>query len=447
MPNILPENSPFSSAQRAWLDGFFSASLGVVAPNGTAPPPALVSAPAPVAAPKAPAPLPAAPAKLSPSYTREHPFPARVLSVRELCGPESEKDVRAISFDLTGSGLQYEAGDALGVYPENSPELVRHVLALMEATGEEPVVTPESRIVPARIALAFAYDIMKPSEGFLSMMADFAGDDDERELLCALAEGEDDWIDGRDVIDVLERFQSARPPVSELIASLATLQPRLYSIASSQKAYPTQVHLTVGVVRYTLHDRERKGVTSTFLAERIPLGEQADVTPGHSVAIFVHPSPHFKVPEDTNVPIIMVGPGTGIAPFRAFLQERRATGAAGRNWLFFGDQRAASDYLYRDEIEEFLADGTLARLDLAFSRDQERKIYVQHRMLEAAEELWHWLEEGAYFYVCGDAKRMAKDVHSALLQIIQEQGHMDDGAAKSYLQDLAKTHRYARDVY
>ena len=439
MHNILPETAPFSTTQRAWLNGFFGAALGIGAPDifvakveekPVAAPPVLVPAPKPSAA-----------------YTREHPFPARVVEVRALCGEKSEKDVRAIAFDLAGSGLRYEAGDALGVYPENAPELVQQVLALMEATGEEPVVSPESRIVPARVALSFAYDIRKPSEDFLSMLADFAGDDNEREQLRALASGDDDWLDGRDAIDVLERFQSARPAVSELISSLAPLQPRLYSIASSQKAHPTQVHLTVGVVRYTQHERERRGVTSTFLVERLPRNEQADVSPGQTVGVFVHPSPHFKVPEDRDVPMIMVGPGTGIAPFRAFLQERRATGATGRNWLFFGDQRAATDYLYRDEIEEFTKDGTLARLDLAFSRDQAEKIYVQNRMLENAPELWRWLEEGAYFYVCGDAKRMAKDVHSALLQIIGQQGGMDDGAAKSYLQDLARTHRYARDVY
>lgn len=452
--SIFPSSAPFTPQQRAWLDGFLSGTLGLEPANGSATNGSAANGAAPaLAAPPAPSALPApaaseskAEAKAALSYGRENPFPARILEVRALCGPGSAKDVRAVTFDLTGSGLTYEAGDALGVYPENAPDLVAGVLAAMEATGEEPVITPEDRIVPARIALRLAYDITRPSDALLSLLLDFANDESERDALRALCDGDEaGWLDGRDIMDVLERFPSARPPLDELAASLTPLQPRLYSIASSQKAHPTQVHLTVGVVRYDLHNRTRRGVASTFLAEREGGGDE--LAPGQTVGVFVHPSPHFKVPADPNAPIIMTGPGTGIAPFRAFLQERRATGAPGKNWLLFGDQRRETDFLYREELEAFVADGTLTRLDVAFSRDQQQKIYVQDRMIEAAPELWQWLEAGAYFYVCGDAKRMAKDVHAALLKIIQEQGRMDEGAAKAFLQDLSKTHRYARDVY
>ena len=479
--SLLPENAPFTPQQRAWLDGFLSASLGLCAPKSE-----LQNANSELQNPKIELrdekiklcipklelnndelelnvdkselnnkkielrnpsaelknAAPEAAAARAVVYNRDNPFPARVLHVRPLSGDDSDKDVRAVALDLSGSGLTYEAGDALGLYPENDHDLVEEILEALGATGEEPVVTPESRIVPARIALSKGYDITRVGEVLLQLLAENAHDETEAARLRELAdEDAQDWLVGRDVLDVLREFPSASGATGEIIAALAPLQPRLYSIASSQKAFPTQVHLTVGVVRYHANERARKGVASTFMADRVGL------SPDARASVFVHPAPGFRLPDDGNVPVIMVGPGTGIAPFRSFLQERRASGAAGNNWLFFGDQREICDFLYRDELGEYLTDGSLARLDTAFSRDQIEKIYVQTRMLENAAELWGWLEDGAHFYVCGDAKRMAKDVDNALHQIAREQGKMDEGAAKTWVQSLVKSRRYQRDVY
>ena len=247
--------------------------------------------------------------------------------------------------------------------------------------------------------------------------------------------------EGHEILDLLKRFPSARPAPDAFVAALKPIRPRLYSISSSPKAHPDDVHLTVAVVRYVnALGRQCRGVASTYLAERLRAGQKAKV--------FVHASHAFAPPADASAPMIMVGPGTGIAPFRAFLQDRAATaGARGRNWLFFGDQHRDRDFLYRAEIEKWLVDGVLTRLDTAFSRDQAEKIYVQHRMLERAREIWAWLQEGAHFYVCGDAKRMARDVDAALKQIVAEQGGMSAEAAAAYVSDLAKSKRYARDVY
>lgn len=472
MSQILPKNSPFTPQQRSWLDGFLSATLGLgngaavangTTPqvNGTAPlPDGAVpylngkvhlngtvphlngAAPATAAATTATSELTPELSKPMPLYDRENPFPARVLEVRSLNGENSAKDVRFISIDLTGSGLTYEAGDALGIYPENNHDIVEAILEVLGATGEEPVVTPESRIVPARIALQKGYDISRPSEDLLLLMSETAHDDSEIARLKELAKDDaENWLDHRDVLDVLRAFPSVSASLAEIIASLTPLQPRLYSVASSQKENPTQVHLTVGIVRWHANNRQRHGVASTFLADHSML------TPGQRASVFVHPSPGFRLPESGNTPVIMVGPGTGIAPFRSFLQEHRSTGAKGNTWLFFGDQKAECDFLYKEELQAHLEDGSLSRLDTAFSRDQEEKIYVQTRMIEHAAELWQWLEEGAHFYVCGDAKRMAKDVDAALHQIAREQGGLDEAGAKGYIQSLVKTRRYQRDVY
>lgn len=444
MPQILPPSAPFSSAQRAWLDGFFSASLGLPAETMPAAAPTVV----PVAATAPPleiemkAPEKSAPAPKLAAYDREHPFPSRIASVTRLCGDESQKDVRAIALSLKGSGLKYTVGDALGVYPENDSELVEQVLAALGASGEEPVVTPDSRVVPMRIALALGYDITRVGEELLQLLARTSNDDGETAALTELAEDDsEDWLEGRDVLDVLQRFQSSGAPPEEIVAALSPLQPRLYSIASSQNAHPDEVHLTVGVVRYHAGERARKGVASTYLSDNGALEL------GRRVGVFVHPAPTFRLPENGNTPVIMVGPGTGIAPFRAFLQERRATDATGNNWLFFGDQHQHCDYLYCAELEEFLSDNTLAHLDTAFSRDQDEKIYVQTRMIENGAMIWQWLEEGAHFYVCGDAKRMAKDVDGALRQIVAEHGNMSEGEARTFVQGLSKARRYQRDVY
>jgi sulfite reductase (NADPH) flavoprotein alpha-component len=283
------------------------------------------------------------------------------------------------------------------------------------------------------------YSLGRPSDDLIERLVECAADPDEADHLTRLRDGEDDWIDTADLLDVLRRHPSARIEAEQIVTMLSSLQPRLYSISSSLRAHPGEVHLTVGVVRYVKGDRLRKGVASTYLAER--------VHPGAEVRVFVHPSHRFQLPDDGDTPMIMVGPGTGIAPFRAFLEERLAVGAPGKNWLFFGDQSRATDFLYEEELRKFQQAGLLTRLDTAFSRDQAEKVYVQTRMRERSRELWDWLEEGAHFYVCGDAKRMASDVDRALQQVVIEQGGRSLEAARAYVANLTKTGRYQRDVY
>jgi sulfite reductase (NADPH) flavoprotein alpha-component len=356
-------------------------------------------------------------------YSKKNPFPAPVLAVRNLNGSGSAKEVNHVEFDLTGSGLSYEAGDALGVIPQNCPELVSAVIAALGADGEEAVSTPDGEF-PLRKALTQHYDLGKPAPALLDALAIPAG---ARASL-------------HHVIDAL-RFAPPAPEKSltQWVSCFRKLQPRLYSISSSPKAHPGQVHLTVGAVRYEFGGLARKGVCSTFLAERA----LAHGTAG----VFVHSNKAFRPPADPAAPMIMVGPGTGIAPFRAFLEERAATQAAGKNWLFFGDQKAACDFLYREELEALQAAGILTRLDVAFSRDQAEKIYVQTRMLSAATELYAWLEQGAYFYVCGDASRMAKDVDAALHKVVEIAGGKSAEQAATYIQALKAAKRYQRDVY
>ena len=363
-------------------------------------------------------------------YSRQNPFPASIVTVKNLNGPGSAKEVNHVEFSLEGSGLAYEAGDALGVMPQNCPALVNDILAALGCDGEEAVPTPVGEL-PLRRALTECYDLGKPSAELLSLLPAVAGNvggvPSPREASAPFH-----------VIDVLAAAPT-KPTPADFVAKLKKLQPRLYSISSSPKAHPGQVHLTVGAVRYDKDGRARKGVCSTFLAER--------ALAAGKVGVFVHANKAFRPPADGNTPMIMVGPGTGIAPFRAFLEERRATGARGKNWLFFGDQKAASDFLYRDELAAMQTAGTLHRLDLAFSRDQAEKIYVQHRMLENAAELYAWLEAGAHFYVCGDASRMAKDVDLALHQVVEKAGGKSAEAAANYVQALKTAKRYQRDVY
>jgi sulfite reductase (NADPH) flavoprotein alpha-component len=314
------------------------------------------------------------------------------------------------------------------------------VLAAMGARGDELVDAPDGRRVHVYEALLRHVVITKINERFAILLAEHAADASEAGTLRALVENDPDGILAEwDLLDLLEQFPSARPPLAEMIAALSPLQPRLYSISSSLKAHPEEVHLTVGVVRYHKSDRLRKGVASCFLTDGL--------RPRQKAGVFVHTSPGFRLPTAGDTPIIMVGPGTGIAPFRAFLEERAAVGAKGKNWIFFGDQRRESDFLYQDEMEGYQSRGVLSRLDLAFSRDQEQKIYVQHRMKENAREIWSWLQEGAHLYVCGDARRMALDVDHALHAIVAEQGGMSAEAAKEYVKAMSKAKRYQRDVY
>ena len=331
-------------------------------------------------------------------YSKKRPFPAPLVENRMLNEPESAKDTRHISFSLADSGLCYEAGDALGVYPQNCPGVVDHVIAEHHLDPNAIVPVPNGSQATLRDALLSHYEV--------------------RQLLGKSASSTD---------------------AATFVSELRKLQPRLYSISSSPKAHAGEVHLTVGAVRYEKDGTQHKGVASTFLADRLDIGRTAGV--------FIHHAPHFRLPSDLTKDVIMVGPGTGIAPFRAFLHERKATQATGRNWLFFGDQHIATDFLYQDEIEAFHRDGTLSKLDLAFSRDQSEKIYVQTKMLQQASELWSWLCAGAYFYVCGDASRMAKDVDAALNQIIREQGGLSEADSTAYIAELKKSKRYARDVY
>ena len=375
------------------------------------------------------------------AYDRNNPFPARLLDVRRLNRPDSQKDVRHVELGLKGSGLTYRVGDALGVYPENCPDAVAAIIECLGATGAEDVPGADGESHASLYdALLRQRTITLPTEALVDLLINTA-DVDEASALKAAAEANDgEAPEGWEVLDVLSRAPSARPPLGEFVAALSALQPRLYSISSSPAACPGEVHLTVGTVRYrNPFGRGCKGVASTFFADRL--------RPGMKVRVFVNPSHGFAPPPDGKTSMVMVGPGTGIAPFRAFLQERRAAGATGRNWLFFGDQRAATDFLYRDELDGFRATGHLDRLDTAFSRDQAEKVYVQSRMREHAAELWKWLEEGAHFYVCGDAKRMAKDVDEALHRVVAEAGGKGADGAKAYVKELSKAKRYQRDVY
>jgi len=370
-------------------------------------------------------------------FNRENPFPARLLTNRKLNSDGSQKETRHFEISLEGSNLNYEVGDALGIFPTNCSELVKDILRALNFSGDEMVSPNNNGEIPIRKALTEFYDITKLSPELLK----FIGERNSilRELL--LPERKDDlknFLWGREVIDLLLETPDARLSPTDFVLLLKKLASRLYSISSSPKLHAGQVHLTVNIVRHESHGRKRKGVASTFLADR---GAE------RPIPIFVQTSHGFRLPENPDAPIIMVGPGTGIAPFRAFLHERQTMGAKGRNWLLFGEQHATTDFYYRDELEKMFSDGHLTKLSTAFSRDQSEKIYVQHRMLEHAAELWSWLESGAHFYVCGDASRMAKDVDNALHKIIETTGKKSADDAKAYVTKLKTDKRYQRDVY
>ncbi|HEX8590601.1 bifunctional nitrate reductase/sulfite reductase flavoprotein subunit alpha [Pseudomonas sp.] len=366
--------------------------------------------------------------------SRTQPHRARLSLNRRLNAEGAAKDTRQLSLSLEGSGMTYEAGDALGVWPRNCPELVNELLELTGLKAEQPVAGAKATEISLREALAEQCEIARPSAETLAFIAERNGSDDLKTLLSEPFRSElKDWLWGRQLADVLREFPIACG-AQELLQQLKPLQPRLYSIASSAKAHPNEVHLTVSAVRYGL----RKGVSSTFLADRAGECE---------VPIFLQPTRHFRPPADGDVPMIMIGPGTGVAPFRAFLQERRARGDRGNNWLFFGEQHQATDFYYREELQGMQRDGLLTRLSLAFSRDQAQKIYVQQRIQEQGAELWRWLEEGAHLYICGDASRMARDVDQALRRVISEQGGLSLEKAAEHLRCLTEQKRYVRDVY
>jgi sulfite reductase (NADPH) flavoprotein alpha-component len=381
------------------------------------------------------------------AFSKDNPFPALLTENRMLTQPGSAKETRHFVVSLAGSGLHYKAGDSLGVFPSNRAEEVAEIIQRLGATGDE-LVAPQALKLPApmplRDVLTHKVALAGPPRRIIETLAAKATAPAEQAKLTALLAPESKealvaFLYDREFVDLLAEFPSAKLTPQEFVDHQRRLMPRLYSIASSSRVHPQEIHLTVAVVRYQTNGRARAGVCSTFLADRALVGS----TP---TPVFVSHS-HFGPPEDGAKDCIMIGPGTGIAPFRAFLQDRVATGATGRNWLFFGDQKRATDFLYEDEWQNYLAQGQLARLDTAFSRDQSAKIYVQDRMRENAADLWQWLQGGASFFVCGDAKRMAKDVDLALHEIIAAQGNLTPAAAADYVKQLKKDKRYQRDVY
>lgn len=506
---LIPENAPFTPAQRAWLNGFLTGLYGGASAPGisTAEPPAIqqgedfawhdptleldermrlaegrplpdrlmaamgqldcgqcgyqcrtyaqalaegrettTSLCVPGGKPtartvkqllaKAPA-APAAPAGAAAAKPRA--LPVRVLAAELLTGPGSSKDVRHVVIDLADSGLAYEPGDSIGIAPRVDPGLVEAILAELGATASEQVACPDGTVRAVQEAFGQYLDVARPLDRTMDLLAMSARYPRHAEALRKLAEG----VDGAepadaDLLDLLQAFPSAWPGLADLAASLPPLRPRLYSISSSPRAWPGQVHLCVSVVRETRRNRVRHGVGSAFLADRA--GEAGPIE------AYIQTS-HFRLPDDPSVPVIMVGPGTGIAPFRAFLAHRPAAGVRGRTWLFFGERNQETDFLYEQELRAWLKQGTLTRLDTAFSRDQKGKVYVQDRIAESATDVWRWLQDGARFYVCGDANRMAKDVDAALRRAAMTEGQLDEGQARDWIVALARQGRYLRDVY
>jgi len=391
------------------------------------------AAPAVVAA--APIVAPAVPAAAGPVTVA-----AQFRSARPLNRAGSAKDTRQVVLNLYGSGLRYQTGDSIGIMPTNCPATVAAIIEALRTNPNTEVDTASGARLPLREALSRACDIGRPSDEVVEVLASRARNPEQSQRLQALAEGYPGAEpDGADLLELLTVFPSARPPLQELIAALAPLQARLYSIACSPLVHGGEVYLTVAAVRWEKRGRARKGVASCFLAER--------AEPATTMPVFVQPPAHrFRPPESDDAPMIMIGPGTGVAPFRAFLQERRENGAKGRNWLFFGNQRRATDFLYEDELTAWHKDGLLARLDVAFSRDQPERIYVQQRMREQSARLWRWINDGAYIFVCG-AMAMGRDVETALAAIVARQGSMGIGAAKAYLAQLGREGRFVKDVY
>lgn len=374
-------------------------------------------------------------------YSRTNPFYAEVLENINLNGRGSNKETRHLELSLEGSGLVYEPGDSLGIYPTNDPALVDELITTCGWDAEEAVtVHKNGDTLPLKEALTSHFEITVLTKPLLQKMASFTKSE---ALQALLEEGNEEklkaYLAGRDLVDAARDFGPFEVTAADFTAILRKIPARLYSIASSLKANEEEVHLTIGAVRYDAHGRERQGVCSILCAERLE--------PGDTLPVYIQHNQNFKLPENPDTPIIMVGPGTGIAPFRSFMQEREEVGADGKSWLFFGDQHFVTDFLYQTEWQKWLKDGVLTKMDVAFSRDSEEKVYVQHQMKKQSKELFEWLEQGAYVYVCGDEKHMAHDVHNTLLSIIQEEGAMSKEKAESYLANLQQQKRYQRDVY
>jgi glutamate synthase (NADPH/NADH) large chain len=381
------------------------------------------------------------PAKKESLYGKKNPFPAKLKKKQVLTSSDSSKEVVHYEIDLAGSEYSYEAGDVLQVYPTNAPELVEDILKAVQASGEEEITSSDGAVKSLREALLRDYEIKTPSKALLQAVAANANNKELASLVQDESKKGDlqDFLWGRDSIDLLTHYEHGLNAIS-LVDTLTKLAPRAYSISSSFYKHPDEVHLTVGSVRYESHGKERKGVASTWLADLVQEGET-------DIRCYLHHNKAFAIPEDHEKPMIMVGPGTGIAPFRAFLEEREYYQAKGKNWLFFGERNSATDYYYQEQLAELSQNGYLSKLSLAFSRDQEEKIYVQDRMREEGAELFQWLEEGGYFFVCGDAYRMAKDVDKTLHEVIAEHGNMSPEEAEAYVNTLKAEKRYVRDVY
>lgn len=380
---------------------------------------------------------PAYGAAASAGHDRRHPFPAPVLDNLVLNGRGSGKETRHIEISLEGSGLSYQPGDALGVYPQNDPRLVA---AIIERLGQDPDAAVKAGDIDTTLAGALQHhrEITLLTRPVVERWAALSGSDALRALVEDHAKLSA-WMENRDLLDLIEEAPVAELDADTLVQTLRKLPARLYSIASSQAAVDEEVHLTVAAVRYEAHGRRREGVASTWLADRLAEDD--------SVPVYIEHNKHFRLPEDDETALIMIGPGTGIAPFRAFMQEREEREAGGANWLFFGAQHFHTDFLYQSEWLAWRRQGLIDRIDVAFSRDQEEKIYVQQRLRENAAEVWRWLEKGAHLYVCGDAERMAPDVHEALLDVIVEAGGKRREDAIDYLRELARQKRYQRDIY
>lgn len=376
-----------------------------------------------------------------PTYSRTNPFKAEVLENINLNGRGSNKETRHLELSLEGSGLTYEPGDSLGIYPENDPVLVEQLLDVLPWDPEAKVtVNKQGEALTLKEAFTTYYEITVLTKPLLEKAAQLSTGEGLRDLVePGNKEKLNTYLYGRDLLDLVHDFDAWGNSAQEFVSILRKIPARLYSIASSLAANPEEVHLTIGAVRYEAHERERKGVCSVFCAERI--------IPGDTMSVYVQQNDNFKIPDDPDTPIIMVGPGTGVAPFRAFMQEREETGAEGKSWLFFGDQHFVSDFLYQTEWQRWLKEGVLTKMNVAFSRDTAEKVYVQHRMLENSKELFEWLEEGAVVYICGDEKNMAHDVHNTIINIIETEGGMTLEQAEAYLADMQQQKRYQRDVY
>ncbi|PKF77337.1 assimilatory sulfite reductase (NADPH) flavoprotein subunit [Vibrio sp. vnigr-6D03] len=376
------------------------------------------------------------PAAAHSQYTKQKPYTATLLTSQKITGRDSGKDVRHIEIDLDESGMTYQPGDALGVWYENSAELVDAILAKVGLSGIETIEV-DGESLSIRTALISKYEVTTSNPQLVTKFAELSGSK-KLEKLVADKDKLREYAGNTQVIDVLGE-KKTKLSAEELVGILRRLTPRLYSIASAQSEVDEEVHLTVGVVEYGVGEETRYGGASSFLSHRLEEGGE--------VKVFIENNNNFKLPQDDNTPVIMIGPGTGIAPFRSFVQERDNRDAEGKNWLLFGDRTFTQDFLYQVEWQKYLKSGLLTQLDVAFSRDQQEKVYVQHRILEHAEQMWQWIQDGAYIYVCGDATRMAKDVNDALVSVAKEHGGLSQEKAEEFINDLRKAKRYQRDVY